>query len=172
MSSYKTVVYNTTVADAIETGFSELEELASECQEASDNFPNSDHPKAQAFADAASELEGKEAPEVPEGLGDLPITVHLMQPKSKKRVPGRSVRRDNAINYLSSAKEALEAALEEKEEAFQTAMDEAPEGEEPALREAQTPALDSLREHVEEACEALQDACDSAEGVEFPGMFG
>ena len=147
MASYKTVECKSTLGAVIGDACAQLEELAGECDDAYNNFPNSDHPKAQAFSDAASALQSASEPDVPEWMADLPVVYSESVPTRKGRAAGRAVRCGNACAMLQAAAEkAREMCEDEKDE-------------------------DKVSE-AESLADELENIVGDCEGVEFPGMFG
>lgn len=145
--SYKPVKVETTVQGALDFAREELEALADECDEAYNNFPNQDHPKAQAFSEAASELQNISGldDDLPESLHDLSVVYHESVPRRRSHNPSKSSRRDNAVSALNAVVSVLTDL------------------ENPTDEDAETAAS------MVSNCE---DAMSYAEGVEFPGMFG
>lgn len=141
--SYKPVQRQTTVSAAIEDAKSELETLGEECRSAADNFPNQDHPKAQAFAEAADALEQISVDtDCPEEVGEQTVTYTEMIPRRKRHNASRASRRDNAVAALSAAKDVLDGW----------------EGAD--------------QDDAQQLANEVDDAIGSAEGVEFPGLYG
>lgn len=143
--SYKPVQRQTTLSAAIEDAKSELETLGEECRSASDNFPNQDHPKAQAFAEAADALEGISIDtDCPELATDLVVAYTEEVPRRKNHSPSRASRRGNTVAMLTAAKEVLEDW------------------------ECKGDDVDDAQALANE----LDYAIGEAKGVEFPGLYG
>jgi len=160
----KTVEY--TVADALDNGKCELEELRDEVQEVFDNMPESlqgsDRGQrmeecAQTLDDALSNAEfcDEVANTCRDGDDEKPaaggITFTWID-GSKKRM-SRAARRDEATSKLRGAIDALQEALDEDEDA-----------EEPKYAEQ--------RDEIEQAISDATELADNADGADFPGMYG
>jgi len=178
--AYKSVPQKGTIAGLIEDGYSQLEELGSECDEAANNFPNSSHPKAEAFSEAASTLQGVSLPDLPEVDGmDGEVCYSAMVNKDKRKGPSRSVRCGNACTMLTAAAEAIQdlidGPLQERkdmlEEKYETANDRGHSDEAQAAQDA----LDEVEKQVDDLTELkdqLESDANDCEGVEFPGLYG
>lgn len=149
--SYKFVSCQGSVSGAIEDAVSALTELGEECTGAADNFPNSDHPKAEAFREAGSTLEGisVEVGDLPDDLAEQTVQYQEAVPRAKRRSPSRSVRCSNACAMLQASADRLQEWLDD----------------------------DANKDHddrgdVETLISECESAISEAEGVEFPGMFG
>lgn len=158
--SYKTVTRTSTVASAVPDAIAEIEELASEMQEAYDNMTgggmSDNHPKVELVSNARDALEGKEAPDIPEILEDIPVTYTEQIPKDKRHKIARWARLANACSALQACVEAVAEA--------------------PSDNGLEGPAAAHYVEELEEAKSSLtselEDIISEVEGVEFPTMFG
>jgi hypothetical protein len=137
----KFIEYETTIATAVEGAFADLTELADECREIVENASEGlqQTNSVQTFDMSANELENLEAPEVPAGLGEMPVKYSL----PKRRYTSRAARASDAATVLESCVSALENI---------------PEGDD---RRAEAQALIG----------DLQNAIDTIESCEFPGMY-
>lgn len=146
-SKFKTEDY--CVADAVSGGYSELEELASECREMFDNASEGlqQTQRLQTFEQTADTLEGLSEPDVPECVGELRFQVRLEIPNRPRRGLSRATRCANATALLQGALDAMQAWLEENSE-----HDDASD--------------------VEDQCNGIENDISEAEGAEFPGMYG
>jgi len=97
----------TTVAEAITTAFSTIEELAEEMRKAYDNTPESlqNSGAGEARGEAADALEGIEEPEAPGSIQDLAVVVSQLP---LKRKASRGDRLAHGLAYAYAAIEALE----------------------------------------------------------------
>jgi hypothetical protein len=147
MSGYKTVVQESSIADAVSNAFSALEELASECREIVDNASEglAQTQRIQTLDSTASQLEGLSEPEMPDKFGEIRVKYFEA---TKRRGVSRTIRCSNAINALQAVVEVCDERLEELGEDADAAG-----------------PIETLRE-------TCQDAIDEAEGCEFPGMYG
>jgi hypothetical protein len=136
----------TTVADAVNTCFTMLEELAGEmrgiCDNTHENLQNSDLYSRRD--ETASALEGIRELTVPDSVGDLPVVILIQPPKRRNRI-SRSYRCAEACQYGTAAVEVLEA------------MEKIPQDQ---------------QEEIESLITEIQEMVETAEGVEFPGMYG
>lgn len=145
--SYKLVNEESLLGEAVSSAYSDIDELATECDDASNNFPNSSHPKAEAFAEAASTLQSYSEPDLPDSLKEVRIHYSVSVHRSKKASPSRAVRLENALAVLEAAVAAIDELVEE------------------ASGEEDTSSIESFKDD-------LQSTIDECQGVEFPGMFG
>lgn len=161
-SKFKTEDY--CIADAVSGGFSELEELASECREMFDNASEGlqQTQRLQTFDETASTLEGLSEPNVPEYVGELRFQVRLEIPNRPRRGLSRATRCANAVALLQGALEAVQERISQWES----------DRDEEGASEVQ---VAENQEHIDEAQELaneLESAISNAEGAEFPGMYG
>lgn len=147
------VLVETTVGDAVDTAYGELNTLGEELREAADNMPENlqGGDLYDRRTEAADTLEGFSEIDVPEFLQHLPV-------KFETRRNPRASRADRcaeAVQYLRTAQEVVESLneLDPKESGT-----ERPEGWDQGAVDA---FLDELTTMI-----------DDAEAVEFPGMFG
>lgn len=148
--SYKSEICRGTVSGVLEDGVSILNDLGSECTEAADNFPNYDHPKAEAFREAASPIEDLSLDvDLPEDLAASEVEYVESRPRRKRHNPSRASRRDNAVAMLQAGLEGMQAWLEDEANAEHEKRDE-----------------------VSSLCTDVENAISEAEGVEFPGLYG
>lgn len=165
--AYKSVERKGTVMSLIEEGYSELEELGNECQEASDNFPNSNHPKAEAFGEVASTLTGLSMPDtdaIEAADADGEVTYFEQVNRDKRKGPSRAIRAANAAAKLTGAASALRSKIEELNE------QELPD--QPEAADLAKDAIDEKVSGLETLADELEDHANEAEGVEFPGLYG
>lgn len=163
------VAEQSTMQGLIEGAFSVFSELADEMREAFDNTPENLQQSGvgEARGMAADELENNvDAPEVPEWLTDAPVSYF---PETKKR-QSRSDRRGQATYELQQCIDALERLLDESgaghnDQAQEEAVDN-------AITDEQRDESESRQGDIEELRDELQNAIDSVDGVEFPGMYG
>jgi predicted nucleic acid-binding Zn-ribbon protein len=173
--AYKLIEYKGSLTGLVEEGYSELEELGGECEEVSSNFPNSSHPRAEAFADAASTLQGFSNPEcdVLEEY-DEECTCQVQVNRDKRKGPSRAVRVSNATAKLTAAADAMKSKAEAlREEASDIDADE--EGiseQEKTDRELKVEKLEADADALEEAADQMESDASEAGGVEFPGLYG
>ena len=139
----------TGTVECISDAFSDLCELASECREIVDNAPEglSESERIQTFSATADTLESLDEPSVPECVSDLEIKWSEEEPRDRRSGLSRRARRDNAVSLLGGARDACQGWLDEN----QTHGDFS---------------------EVEQFLQDIENACDEAEGCEFPGMFG
>lgn len=154
---YKPQPRQNTVPDLVTEGCGELSTLAEEMREWADNLENGNLGHTQKFDDVsacADELERIDEPSMPEGLGDvLAVAVHWteMVQSRKGRSESRSVRRDNAVARLQAALDFLQESVEEEQE--------------------DSGLTDEQRSEVEQFVTELQDIIDTAESLDFPGIY-
>jgi len=146
MAKRKFTNHTATIADALSDAIGELTSLAEEAREVCDNMPESlqQSSRYEALDNAASELEGIQEPDVPDALGAVEVKYSQEAPRSARRGLSRNSRVANAVAQLEAVWEKLDE------------MCTADENNEEA---------DGLRSDVD-------DIKGTAEGVEFPGMYG
>lgn len=149
MSAYRSEQRTSTVGSAIVDAVAELSELASEMRERADNTPEGlqNGETYQTVDSTASELEGVDAPDVPDSLSDIPVTYTEMVQRRRGRGTSRATRCANACAQLSGAADALEEWLQTE----------------------RTDEQQSEAETLRDECQAIVDTC---EGLDFPGMRG
>lgn len=147
--SYKIVPCSGALAGVVSDAVAALAELGEECRAAADNFASPDHPKAQAFAEAADVLEGVQEPEVPDCCSDVVVSYGESVPRRKRHSPGRAVRCYNAASALSACAEAVREWADDPANADHDDLDAATQ-----------------------LADELEGIASEVEGVEFPGMFG
>lgn len=159
MGSYKNVTTETNVS-AVEDAISDLEELGNECREIVDNASDGlkETSRIQTFDETAGTLEGISAPDIPECVADLTMTVTTQQSTRKGRGESRAVRCSNAVSVLQAASEAAQQWLDENEAA-------------PA-EGVSTAEHHALRDEVVDFIAEVDDIISDAESCEFPGMYG
>lgn len=110
----KTTTQKLTIADAVSSAFSDLQELGEEMREAFDNTPESlqQGDVGQRREAAADALESISEVDVPEKFADVEIEVSLIS----DRKMSRPKRRDNAVAMLQAVTGYLEG-LDEDDEA-------------------------------------------------------
>jgi hypothetical protein len=142
--SYKPVKVVSTVEASIGHAYEAFDELADECALARDNFPNPDHPKAEAFGEAADALEGIWGLDgrLPEEVTQLEVRYVEFHPRRRAHNISRAMRLANASAAAQAAKERLESS--------------------------ELAGTDDVAEMIER----LDEALTMAEGVEFPGLYG
>jgi hypothetical protein len=150
--------YESTVERAVSDALSTLEELGGECRDVCDNMPESlqSTDRYSTLDATASDLEYLSEPDCPEWIGALAV---IFEYKPQRRM-SRSDRRSEAVRVLEAARDAAQAWLDDP------ANDHA---------DADTPeALErnDQREEVEQWLTEVGEIIDTAENVEFPGMFG
>jgi len=159
-------MYTTNAKSLIEDGYSQIEDLASECSEIVDNssgtnFENTQ--RIQTFSETA------------DTLGNISLNNDLpdwLESVSVVRLPtisdrsGRSHRLDEALSDLSVAIEAINEYVC-KDDQTATSDVESPNGDKLA---------DSIRTEREDEAKTLtdeiQEHIDECSGCEFPGMYG
>ena len=155
MSSYKPNPCKATLRDAIEDAYSILYDLHGQAQEIVDNASEglSQTQRVQTFGETADALNGADsAPDVPDSLAEMPINYVEMAKKSKRRGPSRATQCSNACSALDGCISALDEWLEVHKDDEGDAADLVAEAE-------------SLRDEI-------SGMKDTAEGCEFPGMYG
>lgn len=148
--AYKIVSHNTTVSAALLDAISELETLQEECQDIVDNASEglSETQRIQTLGETADALCSLGVDEPPSSLGERGVSYGESVNKDKRKGASRSVRRDNAVAMLSAAKDEAEEFLES------------------------LPDEHEDRDEVQTFIDQIGEVIDTAEGCEFPGMFG
>ena len=151
-SPYKFVQHQTTVSAAVGDAMSELQSLRDELTEWKENLEEklSHTDKYSQLEDAINALEEHcdDDPDVPKMIAEMECTYTEMQPRSKRRGPSRARRCENAVAMLQAATDAAQEVVDDEQQ----------------------------EQEARDACEALvaelEEVIQSAEGVEFPTMYG
>lgn len=178
MPKLKFNTYKSTVSGAVEYAYGELTSLAEECREvvdnAGDSFANTQ--RIQTLDETAGALEyHTDAPDMPEVVGELVCEYQEQVPTRKGRGLSRAARRDNAMNALGAAIDAVTAWKEARETAREEAESAAEEAGAATLdtqADTQEQTDEELESEADELVSTLEDARGDAEGCEFPGMYG
>lgn len=175
--AYKSVPQKGSITSLIESGYAAFEELGSECDDAANNFPNSNHPKAEAFAEAASTLQDLSAPDLPSALdsNDPEVVWHEQVNKDKRKGPSRAVRAANGAAMLSAAADAIRTLVDDLKSEAQTIEENLTEDMPEETRTAATARSEEIDQQVtdlEEVADQLESDAGDAENVEFPGLYG
>lgn len=159
MGSYKNVTTETNVS-AVEDAFANLEELGSECREIVDNAEGglAETARIQTFGETADALEGLNAPEIPDCVAGLTMTVTTQQSSRKGRGESRAVRCANEVAVLSAARDAVDEWINTRTGEIEDDGGSVDDDED----------VQAAVEFVGE----LENAISDAESCEFPGMFG
>lgn len=157
MGSYKHVTTETNVS-AVEDAISNLEELGNECREIVDNASDGlkETSRIQTLDETAGTLEGISAPDIPECIADLPMTVTTEQSTRKGRGESRVVRCANAIAVLQAASEAAQQWLDDTD----------------CQPEDMSSEKEEQRDEVQTFIDELDNIVGDCENCEFPGMYG
>jgi hypothetical protein len=157
--AYKNVAVESTVGEAL-SALDDLRALQEEMQSWADNMQGTsleNTEKYQRVEEAATTLEAAnniDEVNLPEDLSSKKITYSKMQNRNKKAPNSRAVRCTNAAVALRMVVDEIRDWVEEK----QKELDEADDGSD----------LQTLSDYADE----IENVCDDAENVEFPGMFG
>lgn len=159
MGSYKSVTTETNVS-SVEDAISQLEELGSECREIVDNASENlqQTSRIQTFDETASTLEGISAPDIPECVADLTMTVTTSQSTRKGRGESRSVRCANEVAVLSAARDAVDEWINTRTSEIEDEGGSVDDDED----------VQAAVEFVGE----LENIISDVENCEFPGMYG
>lgn len=151
MAKIKYETVTSSLVDAIENGFSELESLGEEMGEWRDSLEErfSSTEKYERVSEVADTLENivGNKPDVDDDTPELTVTYQHGRKSSRKSPYPRWLRRDNATAAIRSAIDALDNYMSELDE------------------NADVDDLTVLRD-------ALEEAADEADAVDFPGAFG
>lgn len=175
------------IADAVEGGLSDLQELADEMRTWADNMEGTGLENTQKYYDVsevADALEGiADCIDIPEAYAGVEIEVSI----AAKRGQPRWLRRDNALACLQAAHDYLSDAADNLRHEAQEAYYEASVSQVEFLGTDEDQA-DDLRAAIEEyeeqggmreaeadeldgAISELENTISETEYVEFPGMF-
>lgn len=176
-ATVKNTTHTASILGAVEGFYSDIEELASEMGEWRDNLEEkfSQTEKYSNVSECADALENitdnGDAPDVLSEGDDKEVTyTHGKKSSSKSPYP-RWLRRDNAVNMVRAAIEAIDARISSIQEQ-RDAEDEMSE-EARAFAEAQgATSVDDQISELEEYKNSLEEHADEADGIEFPGAFG
>ena len=159
MGSYKSVTAETNVS-SVEDAISNLEELGNECREIVDNASDGlkETSRIQTFDETADTLEGISAPDIPECVADLTMTVTTQQSTRKGRGESRAVRCANEVAVLSAARDAVDEWINTRTGEIEDEGGSVDDDED----------VQAAVEFVGE----LENIISDAENCEFPGMYG
>lgn len=159
MGSYKNQTTETNVS-SVEDAISQLEELGSECREIVDNASENlqQTSRIQTFEETASTLEGISAPDIPDCVADLTMTVTTQVSTRKGRGESRAVRRDNELAVLSAARDAVDEWINTRTGEIEDEGGSVDDNED----------VQAAVEFVGE----LENIISDVESCEFPGMYG
>ena len=159
MGSYKNVTIETNVS-SVEDAISNLEELGNECREIVDNASDGlkETSRIQTFDETAGTLEGISAPDIPECVADLSMTVTTQQSTRKGRGESRAVRCANEVAVLSAARDAVDEWINTRTGEIEDDGGSVDDDED----------VQAAVEFVGE----LENIISDAESCEFPGMYG
>lgn len=155
-ASLRAVPQECTLGDAVSGGYGDLEALRDECQEVYDNSSEGlqQSQRVQTMEETAQALDGAASPpDVPADLEGL--AVRYTEDRRKSRSTSRATRCGDACNLLAAAVEAIGAWVAEQPE-----EDKRSEHQRDLVQEA------------EELRDSIEEMVGSAEGCEFPGMYG
>ena len=155
MGRYKFIEGTSTVRDAINDGFADLEELAEEMGSWRDNMngtPAENTGRFEVVTETADTLEGLDRPTVnddlPESILDALVTYTYAKVQSgRQRTPSRSYRCSNACNQMSAGAEFIRGALDGVED-------------------------ENVRVDLETLAAEVEEVISNVESLEFPGMYG
>lgn len=161
----KLKTFDVCIADALDNGKSQLEELRDEVRDVYDNMPESlqGGDRGQRLEECAStldevdnvtlcdELSNSSRDDGTDALGGVRFT-HV---DGSKRRMSRAARRDEAVALLRDALDAIQQALDED--------DDRPKGEQRYVEQ---------RDEIESTVDEVTSLCDAAESADFPGMYG
>lgn len=162
----KLMTIKITVADALSNGMGDLEELRDEVREVYENMPESlqGGERGIKLDEAANILDAIDSCD----LSDEVTNTHMMgddeeeRPaaggiefetldlRSTKKRRSRAARRDDALELLRGARDALQEALDNDD----------------------TVLTDVLDDEIRQDIDSITQLIDEAETAEFPGMFG
>src|SRR3954471_4751791 len=131
------VAHSTTVSGAVSDAFSALQSLGEELREWYDNLPEGlqGGSKGDALSEAADILEGLSEPDVPESVADVAVNYSTLP----SRRQSRRERRDEAVQLLAHAVDAVQESIDNAQSELQNA-DESEAND----------AVDALQEIVDE----------------------
>jgi hypothetical protein len=137
----KSIEYNTTLNEALDCAFADLEDLAAQCRERVDNASEGLQAtqRIQTFETSADELENLDMPAVPDALLKMPVKYSL----PKRRYMSRAARASDDTAILEGCVQALESIPDDAD----------------GHADAQT------------LISELRSAIDTVEMCEFPGMY-
>ena len=173
-----------TVSEFISNGYSEAEEVGSELREAYDNAP--DNLKSTDVNErrdsAASEIEGLSEPSISSSiLEELDCVTSIDNGKMYRgrMSQSRACRANNAAAQLRAAAEAIQGWYDEHPDI------EDADANDPAALKERAEALEKLeadgidlddyqqaREEASDLVSELENAAETLEGLDIPGMFG
>lgn len=162
--SKRAMPVRSTIAGAIETGFSIVEELKDEIEELLSNMEQSEGltqtQRYATFEETKSVLEDayEMIDDIHELFADLPCT--YTEDQRRREGSTRRGRLDNALSALGAAKDAVESWRCEQDIDSATGTQE------------ELDELEAAIENADEVINALDERIGNLEGCEFPGMYG
>lgn len=165
----KTEPRQTTVADAVESAFSDADDLRGELDEWYNNLPEAfqNGSKGEALQEAINNIEGAQAPDVPTDIENETIEY--------TEVTGRASRRDRLDSCVARLEAAAQVARDKANDLGNFKYDDEGNPEDGADNSG-APETEEERDNLVTELEAFADECDSATSdwgnVEFPGMYG
>lgn len=162
--SYKVITVEMTVEDAISYAFSDVEQLASEMRDWSDNMAENlkSGSKGEAVEECADQLEAHTEldSQPPESFASTKITVSHGVKRSKSASASRPARLGNAIQSLRAVQELADERAGEID----------PDDE--SKTEEERKALEEEKVELEALSEAIEEVASEWEGIDIPGMYG
>lgn len=179
-AAVKYTTHTASILGAVEGFYADIEELAGEIGEWRDNLEEkfSQTEKYSNVSECADALENisdsGNAPDILSEGDDQECSYQHGKKSSSKSPYPRWLRRDNAVNPLRSAIEAIETRLEHLNESIEACDDLSPEAtkEELDTADANRDRFQEQRDELEEYKNSLEEHAEAADGVEFPGMYG
>ena len=170
------------VADAIDSGVSDLSGLRDELQEWYDNLPENfqSGDKGSQLEEAIGELDdadGFDATGIVDAQGAdgeqcEPASLRFKFKPLMKRRLSRTDRCNEATSLLRGALDEVRSWIDREESAIKEAADAADEADDTEAQEAENDARQERVDSARETADELENLIERAEGVSFPGMYG
>lgn len=179
-ATVKYTTHTASILGAVEGFYADIEDLTGEMQEWRDNLEEkfSQTEKYSNVSECADALENisdnGNAPDILSEGDDQECSYQHGKKSSSKSPYPRWLRRDNAVNQVRAAIEALERRIENLQESIE-ACDDLEEDATEAQIDFAAQNRERFEEQVSELEEyksTLEEHADEADGIEFPGAFG
>lgn len=161
----------------MENAYSTLEELRDEVQEVVDNMSEklSQTPRYETLEETVNTLNEvvDDQQDWPSSLDtDVSGTITVTYYEDRSRKVSRATRRDNAANAMAAAVDGMREWTGERQLALDTVTADLTDEQKALLDGVDTDELAQQISDLNELADKLEEQKETAEGAEFPGMYG